>query len=203
MSSTPLLRPLQPFAARAELEPFRLSAGASWQANNLSLQFRLQGPLHQLRIPQAAAEPARRDGLWQSTCFEAFVGLPGQASYWEINLCPSGHWNLYALSGYRQNLRPEPALEALPFRLQLEPQGEGQALLLLNLHLQVRAAGSTLNWQQAPGMEPEQPTGTTQPELELSATAVLDHHRCGCSYWAWRHCAADADFHRRESFLPL
>ena len=39
--------------------------------------------------------------------------------------------------------------------------------------------------------------------LEISATAVLEHRHLGCSYWAWQHCGPQADFHRRESFLPL
>ena len=40
-------------------------------------------------------------------------------------------------------------------------------------------------------------------EVQMSATAVLEHRQLGCSYWAWRHCGSEADFHRRDSFLPL
>jgi hypothetical protein len=34
----------------------------------------------------------RKDGLWTATCFEAFLALPDQSRYWEINLSPNGDW---------------------------------------------------------------------------------------------------------------
>ena len=39
--------------------------------------------------------------------------------------------------------------------------------------------------------------------VELSVTAVLEDVSHSCSYWAWRHCGPEPDFHRRESFLQL
>ena len=38
----------------------------------------------------------RRDGLWKATCFEAFLALPNQSRYWEINLSPNGDWAVYS-----------------------------------------------------------------------------------------------------------
>ena len=42
--------------------------------------------------PQVAGQ--RRDELWTTTCFEAFLALPDQPGYWEINLAPNGDWAL-------------------------------------------------------------------------------------------------------------
>lgn len=47
------------------------------------------------------------------------------------------------------------------------------------------------------------PLMAANQELELSLTAVLEQHQLGCSYWAWHHCGAAADFHIRDSFQRL
>ncbi|MFM7315007.1 MAG: DOMON-like domain-containing protein [Cyanobium sp.] len=183
------LRPLHPFAAAAHLQGLDLRCGAAWHAGMLALHYRLSGPLAGLALPPRRPEPRRRDDLWCSTCFEAFLGVPGQAGYWEINLCPSGDWNLYALSGYRTGLSPEARIRQLPFSLRLrgdEPAAGGPGQQLdLELCLDLRG----LIAAEAP--------------LELSATAVLDHPASGCSHWAWHHAGPEADFHRRDSFQRI
>jgi hypothetical protein len=183
----PAPKPLRPFAPEAHLQGLALSCAARWQEGVLELHYRLSGPLQRLRLPsQIAGEPPqRRDQLWQSTCFEAFIGRAGQPGYWELNLAPNGDWNCYALNGYRQGLQPEPRIQALPFVLK-QRQLEGE-LDQLELTLSL-------------------PIGALIPAasaLELSVTAVLDDVSHGCSYWAWRHSGPEPDFHRRESFLPL
>ena len=35
------------------------------------------------------SSPAQKDGLWEHTCFEAFLGIAGQDAYCEFNLSPS------------------------------------------------------------------------------------------------------------------
>ena len=196
-------RPLHPFAQEAHLRDFSLVCGARRQpGGHLELHFRLSGPLQTLQIPPLSGTPERRDDLWRTTCFEAFLGQPGQASYWELNLAPSGDWNLYAFEGYRAGMQPERRLQQLPFQLDrqwLDPStpstanGPNHPGRLSRLDL-------VLNLDLAALMPPEAP-------LELSATAVLEHqvdHQSGsCSYWAWQHRGLEADFHRRDSFQPL
>jgi len=46
----------------------------------------------------------REDGLWRSTCLEVFLGQPGQAGYLELNVSPSGAWNAYSFTGYREGM---------------------------------------------------------------------------------------------------
>jgi len=192
-------RPLHPFTPDPSLAGFELRCAATWEQGILSLHFQLSGGLGTLVLPCGTGNaPQRRDGLWQSTCFEAFIGQPDDPSYWELNLAPGGDWNLYALTGYRSQLQPERRIERLPFSLQrqplepAQPSGPGttpstEAMERLDLQLSVDLRALI------PAESP----------LELSATAVLESVGQGCSYWAWRHNGPEPDFHRRDSFLPL
>lgn len=195
----PAARALSPFAPEAHLQGLALSCAARWQQGVLELHYRLSGPLQRLRIPSQIGgdAPQRRDELWQSTCFEAFIGRAGQPGYWELNLAPNGDWNCYALSGYRQGLQPERRIQAVPFEVKQRPlvgslneQNDRNALtplheleLMLSLPLAALIPDSSA--------------------VELSVTAVLEDVSHGCSYWAWSHSGPEPDFHRRESFLPL
>ena len=129
-------------------------------------------------MPPVDAKPERRAGLWESTCFEAFISETQQGFYWELNASPSGHWNVYHFRGYREGRKPEariapPRIEVLPcvphaFRLRVE--------LDLSRVLGPRAA------------------------LELGASAVLETGSGDKSYWALAHLGEKPDFHLRRSF---
>ncbi|MDG2532481.1 DOMON-like domain-containing protein [Sphingomonas sp. HITSZ_GF] len=69
----------------------------------LGLRYFVFGPLKKLVIPPAAEQPERRDELWKTTCFEAFVRGEGE-SYYELNFAPSGDWAAYGFTGYRQGM---------------------------------------------------------------------------------------------------
>jgi len=168
-------------AAEAQLGPgaaLQLQARAERHGGTLLLTYSLSGPLETLRIPPPEPAPLRRDGLWQHTCLEAFLGLAGQEGYWELNLAPSGHWNLYRLDGYRRHLRPEPALQALPIAVALTP-----ANLELRAALPLPAALAQASEREL--------------EIELGLSAVLEHQDGQLSYWALAHPPGEADFHWR------
>jgi hypothetical protein len=176
-----LLRPFDPTTAPQRLQ---LETQLRRQGPKLAIRWILSGDLRQLRLPDPEQDPQRRDGLWTSTCLECFLAQPGQEGYWELNLCPSGHWNLYRLEGYRQGLRPESALQRLPSRRRLDIAGDGQALeLAVELDL-----------------EPLLAAEASRAALELGVTAVLECHDGNISYWALRHPAAEPDFHLRPGF---
>lgn len=170
---------LQPFEPDPALAGLELGGFYSLEQGQLRLHYRLSGPLEGLEIPLASPTPQRRDELWQSTCFEAFLGMAGSEGYWELNLSPAGHWNLYRLDGYRSGLRPEPRCSTVAMERQ-------QALDALSLDLELNL--SSLVPAEAP--------------LELSLTAVLQQRNGTCSYWALQHTGSEADFHRRDSFIP-
>lgn len=171
------MQPLSPFKPQPWLADTQLSGVAQWKQGHLHVRFALHAPEDAVRRSSGCGAVRRCDALWQSTCFEAFLAVPGEEHYWEINLSPCGHWNVYALSGYRRNLTAEPSIKALPYSLRAQP-GELHVAFWLDLRGLV-----------AP-----------QSALELSLSAVLDHPRHGCSYWAWQHSGSEADFHCRSSF---
>jgi hypothetical protein len=83
-------------------------------ARLVRLAFRLTGTVANVVWP-AAAGAHRRDGLWTTTCLEAFFGHPDRSGYFELNMSPSLAWAAYALSHYRAPLEPanwpEPVVE--------------------------------------------------------------------------------------------
>lgn len=175
----PAARPfrLQPFPGEPAPAGLAIGGSASRDGQQLNLCYSLRGPLQPLRLPEPGATPRRLDDLWQSTCLEAFLALPGDPGYWELNVCPSGDWNLYRLDAYRQGLRPEPT-SAAPL-----------------LQRRVLAAGLELSVSL-----PLPPPLAAAPELELGITAVIATCDGELSYWALRHPGEQADFHRREGF---
>ncbi len=68
--------------------------------------FRAIGDMTRLTVPPPA-EAGHRDGLWQTTCFELFVGGEDRA-YREYNFSPSGAWAAYRFDDNRQGMRPLP-----------------------------------------------------------------------------------------------
>lgn len=177
--------PLRPFRDDPHLDGFSLGCDARWHGGRLTLSYTLRGPLQDLVLPKPLAPPQRRDGLWESTCFEAFLASPGESAYWELNLAANGDWNVYRLSGYRQDLQPEIRVGSLPARISGGPGDGGAGTLSVGVEL---ALGALIEAERG---------------LELSATAVLEHRHRGCSHWAWHHAGEEADFHRRDSFMPL
>ena len=43
------------------------------QSNMLGVYYELRGPLDEFAVPAAAEIPARKNSLWEETCFEFFL----------------------------------------------------------------------------------------------------------------------------------
>lgn len=169
---------LVPFEAAVAASGLRLGGHIAREGTALAIRYELRGPLETLLIPAGEPSPRRRDELWKHTCLECFLAVPGNPRYWEVNLSPSGDWNLYALSGYRSGLSPEGRIETLPITV---TRGER------HLELEVRL--------DLAGMPP------SQEPLEVALCAVLEQRDGSLTHWALVHGGAGPDFHRRESFL--
>src|SRR5437764_14002053 len=85
-------------AARVEV------AVARPRANNLVLSYIVTGQMRDVRLPPVTAA-ARADGLWQHTCFEAFVRASSGPGYYEFNFAPSTQWAAYRFDSYRSGMR--------------------------------------------------------------------------------------------------
>ncbi|MCI5142924.1 MAG: hypothetical protein D3909_14580, partial [Candidatus Electrothrix sp. ATG1] len=97
-------------------------------ATSLQVAYELRGSLDEILLPLPGTAPQRRNELWQSTCFEFFLGQSGSPQYWEVNLSPSGDWNAYSFTGYRQGMREETAIATLPLTQQRQPTSYQLAL---------------------------------------------------------------------------
>lgn len=169
---------LRPFEGGSAAPALQLGGEVGREGRRLLLRLRLGGAIGAVHLPAPVAAPSRQDGLWATTCFECFWAVEGERAYWELNLSPAGHWNLYRLEDYRDGLRPEPGYDQPPHRV-LRDAGE------LTLHLDLLLPE---------GLDAAVP-------LQVGITSVIEERSGRLSYWALAHPGAEPDFHRREAFL--
>lgn len=156
--------------------PIALTVAASRPApDRLRLRYRLTGALGDLIVP--SPKPATRcDGLWQTTCFEAFIQSSG-SGYTELNLAPSGDWAAYCFDDYRAGMAsPE---EAQPPALTLDRAADWLEL----------EAEWWLGWMP----------GADLP-WRIGISVVVEQRGGAKSYWALAHEGAKPDFHDPRSF---
>jgi hypothetical protein len=135
----------------------------------LMLTFAVRG-LDRLVVPPPRPAAARVDRLWQHTCFEAFVGRDG-SRYFELNLSPSGEWNLYEFAGYRSGMHPAALAQPPEIRFDREERATLTAAVQLE-----------------------------SPPFDLGLAAVIEEEGGRLSYWALAHRGARPDFHDRSTF---
>jgi len=169
---------LQPFSSAQPLLSLKVKGKIFRRSNTLALQYTLLGHLGELVIPKPADIPARKNELWKETCFEFFVAVRDSHPYWEFNLSPAGHWNVYRFAGYRQGMEEERVFTSMDFRVRRQPQSL-RLDLKLNLDKMVKEK---------------------QP-LEVALSAVIKLKDGELTYWALTHGGPQADFHRREGFI--
>jgi hypothetical protein len=143
---------------------------------SVRLRYRLRGDLAQLAIPARAA-PRRVDGLWERTCFEAFVAPEGRDRYAEINVAPSTEWAAYEFDRYRHGMQPltlarEPAVEV----------SRNAAELLVTADVDLSALVDA-PWPWHVGL-----------------CAVVAENEGARSYWALKHPGTKPDFHDAAAY---
>lgn len=141
------------------------------QGNRLWLRFHAELELDALELPDPA-DPVRANGLWRTTCFEAFVRAEGDDSYLEFNFSPSSQWAAYRFDGYR----------------------EGMAELGLDAHPLIYLDASEGHF----ALETEIPLADGAIHLALSA--VIEETDGTKSYWALAHPPGAPDFHHATCF---
>jgi hypothetical protein len=168
---------LQPFSTTQAPSNIQITGNIARNENLLTISYNLLGDIQQVDIalPQT---PARKHELWQDTCFEFFLGAKNSSGYWEFNLSPAGHWNIYRFDNYRQGMKEETAFTTLPFIVK-------QVAESFNLILDVDLAKI---------IPVEQP-------VEVAITTVIKSTNGDVTYWALSHKGAEPDFHLRESFI--
>jgi hypothetical protein len=161
-----------------------VSAHADWTSGErLTLGYRVEGDIDQLQLP-APRQSAPAHGLWQHTCFEAFVKRGHARAYLELNFSPSTEWAIYGFDDYRRGMRPR------------EPQHPPRivcrrAETVFETDVDIRLGDLLAEHARGGG-------------LRLGVACVLEDRHGQLSYWAVVHSTERADFHHPDSFtLPL
>lgn len=139
----------------------------------ISLAFRAMGRRDDVRWPMQLPI-GFSDELWKHTCFEAFVGMPGEPGYVEINLSPSRRWAAYQFDGYRQGMR--------------RAAGAPHWYLLSYQFNTTVMAGFSL-----PELDPGQ-------DWDIGLSAVIETLDGSRNYYALGHPPGNPDFHNRDCF---
>ena len=169
---------LQPFHPDGTLPDVKITGNISRYSDTIAIDYELLGPLSKLLIPSPADMPARKNSLWEETCFEFFLGVRDSDQYWEFNLSPAGHWNVYRFKAYRKEMQEERIIATLPYSIHTRSDA-----LLINLELNLDRI-----------VPAEQP-------LNAAISAVIKGIDGKVTYWALTHSRPEADFHRRDSFI--
>ncbi len=147
----------------------------AWQCLDddlLDLRFVAAGVGDQLALPSPNTVPTRRDGLWQTSCFEMFAAT--DAGYAEYNFSPSGDWAAYHFTGYRCGM----ALLDVPApHIRLTHRDHG---LTLNITLTL-------------------PPKLAQ-DARVGFSSIIADAAGGKAYWALCHPQGPPDFHHDDCF---
>jgi hypothetical protein len=157
----------------------RIKAFPRLQEKVLVITYVVNGDIQRLRLPPAKA-PHPAPGLWQHTCFEAFVGAKVSPAYYELNFAPSGEWAAYSFRRYRDSFPLEN--DHLEPRIALRRQADE---LELTAEIRLRHL----------------PAVPAHGSLRLGLAAVMEDTAGGLSYWSLRHSGGKPDFHDPDSFI--
>lgn len=161
-------------ARRIEAEIHRTAAG------RLEILFDVTGDINAILLPARAA-PVRRDGLWKTTCFEAFLRAPRARGYFEFNFSPSTEWAAYRFRAYREDMTaidlPAPSIVARSSARRFH--------LRASIDLPAIRDAARLT------------------AFSAGLTAVIEEKDGEKSYWALAHPPGKPDFHHRDGFTHV
>ena len=169
---------LKPFPSTSLQSDIQIAGNINRHSNTLKVCYQLRGNLSDITIAKPASIPMRKHELWKDTCFEFFMGIQNSSQYWEFNLSPAGHWNIYRFTDYRQGMKEETAFDSLPFTVETK-------LNLLKLTLELN-------------LDPIIPI---EKVLAVGITTVIKYSNGDVTYWALTHPSLEPDFHQQDSFI--
>lgn len=150
----------------------------SRSGGSLALSYQVSGDIGSLLLPARVAAPGRCDELWRSTCCECFLRFAGQPAYYELNVSPSGNWNVYRFTDYRAGMREDSSVA----EFECQTSSEEKSFFL---HCAVQLDGLAEGGHG----------------IELGISCVLMHTDGTTSYWALSHPGQRPDFHHPEAFV--
>lgn len=197
----PRLVRLKPFPELHEslTKSYRVWAGAVLSTHELRLYYKIQAASERMLSQiifgsnessqvQDRNEPQRKNELWTSTCFEAFIPSCHSQGYLEFNGSPQGDWNWYSFRSYRQG--------QVEFQLAQDAQPQQKVFHKTGSQIEMEWGLPWIGVRQG-----FQSLGENQHEYcGLGLTVVL-HTTLGTLYWALSHEGLKPDFHLRKSFI--
>src|SRR4029078_10493600 len=137
-----------------------------------NIWFGVGAPTDGFVIPDPAA-PVRADNLWQTTCFDALLRIPGGAAYHGWAFAPSGEWTAYDFERHREG-RSNAEVAAPYIRIE-----------------------DNLTWWALGATIPVDGEGV----WAVGLSAILEEADGTKSYWALAHPPGDKpDFHAADCF---
>lgn len=149
-----------------------ISAIAKRSGAFLIVRFVMTGEIDKVRR-SAPSNGQRRDGLWQTTCFEAFVRGYGAIGYHEFNFAPSGDWASYSFDAHRGGMREAPGEPVI------ERTDDGVSV--------------TVDLSAYPDL--------VGADWHVGLTTVIEEIDGTKSYWALKHPEGAPDFHDATCFV--
>jgi hypothetical protein len=140
----------------------------------LVLRYEVTGEIGGLLLPPLSV-PSRMDGLWQHTCFEAFLRPAEDPGYYEFNFAPSTHWAAYRFERYRSGMSAS-SQSGTP-------------------RIETRSAATYFELQATLTLD-----GLRAAPIHLGLSAVIEEMGGHKSYWALTHPPGKADFHHADCF---
>ena len=172
--------PLHAIAATVEHQagPLEMRGGRAGglevlrKGGRLTIVYDLTGDMARIRLPES--RPAERaEGLWTTTCLEAFIRAADGTAYYEFNFSPSGRWAAYRFDSERKGMVD---LEGYDPATRFERTADG-ARLTAEIPLPADAVG---------------PVGLS---------AVIEDEARETTYWGLAHPSAKPDFHAPGAFV--
>ncbi|HEY8270954.1 MAG TPA: hypothetical protein VIG33_08695 [Pseudobdellovibrionaceae bacterium] len=162
-------------------ETLLLEADLQFKDSSLYLEFGfLEQSAELFELPKTSAswpeaQVPRQDGLWQATCFEAFLSPLGSSKYFEFNFSLNPAWNAYKFESYRL---PQPAAPTEEFVLKSMGWDAVKKRLLVELE-----------------------NKTFYSQFRVGLTAILLEKNGTKHYCALAHKGTQPDFHLMKSFI--
>lgn len=140
------------------------------------LRYVTDGDIARVKIPAPDGYAVRCDGLWKTTCFEAFILC--DSGYLEFNFAPSTAWAAYRFKSYRQGGE---TLALPPPIFDVDRDGERFTVTISLDMTDVSDLPANQSWF-------------------AGLSAVIEAKEGTKSYWALAHSAGPPDFHNRDCF---
>lgn len=169
---------LRPFENSLISADFTLTGVVERSNEMLIIDYSLVGPLGKLLIPPQVKAPMRKGRLWEETCFECFIGMDDTTRYWEINLSPAGHWNIYQFEDYRFGMKEASGCCVLP---SISEVAADRFKIRCTVDLNALGLATT--------------------GIRVGLSAILKTTDSKVQHWAIVHPGPVADFHRRDGFV--